>query len=60
MADKNVRDMTNEELLAEYVKWRDKVASATGWGAALAAADEFRTDALREIKRRGIKLCDQS
>lgn len=50
--DKPFREMTDDELQAEWQKWDDKISNATGWGAALSAADEFRTDAAREIQRR--------
>lgn len=44
----------NSELYEEYHHWNWQIAQATSWGAALTAADEFRKDALREIRRRGL------
>ncbi len=49
---KPLRDMTDAELLAEWQKWEDEITNAAGWGAALAAADEFRKDCAREMARR--------
>lgn len=53
--DKRLSEMTNAEVLAEWSKWDDQIKNATGWGAAVGAADEFRTDAARELHRRGIE-----
>ncbi len=50
--DKPLREMTDDELQAEWQKWENKVATANGWGAALSAADGFRKQAAREIQRR--------
>ena len=44
--------MTLEELHAEVLHWDSVIAGATGWGGSLAAADEFRRDAEREIRKR--------
>ena len=50
--EKSLPDMTDAELQAEWQRWDDEVTNATGWGAALAAADEFRKDCTREMARR--------
>lgn len=50
--NKAFKDMTLQELHNEVGYWNDVITSATSWGASLAAADEFRTDAMREIERR--------
>lgn len=54
--DKNFRDMTDAELRAEHDHWDDKIRNATGWGGALAAADEFRRACRREAARRGLDV----
>jgi hypothetical protein len=52
----SIRGKSDDGLAAEWHYWNDKIATATGWGAALAAADEFRASCQREINRRGIKV----
>lgn len=47
---------TTEELRAEWHQWNDNIKNATGWGAAVGAADEFRRDCARELERRGEKV----
>lgn len=49
---KPFRDMTDEELQVERKKWDDKVTNAKYWGAAVAAAHNFRTECDKEIERR--------
>lgn len=56
MADKAFRDMTDAELRAEHDKWDSKIRNSTGWGAAVAAADEFRRECRREAARRGLDV----
>lgn len=43
------KDMSLEELTAERVYWDDKIINATCWGAALAAAAEFRDECTKWI-----------
>ena len=50
---KSLSEMTIGELWAEYHHWNDKICASTGWGAALAAAAEFRRDTILELRRRG-------
>ena len=47
-------DMTEDELQIEWRHWNSIIAAATGWGASLAAANEFRRDCERELRRRGL------
>lgn len=53
---KAIRDLTDEELVAEWKYWDEKIRSATGWGASLAAADEFRRQCESQIRLRGLML----
>lgn len=53
MSSKPFSEMTLDELRAEHEHWDKKIREATGWGAAVGAADEFRRDCAREIRRRG-------
>lgn len=50
------KDLTNKQLLVEYKYWNNKVVNAISWGAALAAASEFRDECKREILLRGLAL----
>lgn len=45
---------TNEELLVEWNYWNSMIQNASSWGAALAAANEFRQDVEQVMKRRGM------
>jgi len=56
MTKTTVKTPSDEDVLAEWWRWDEKIKSATSWGAALAAADEFRKDAERELRRRGIPV----
>lgn len=49
-----IRDLPDDELLEEWWKWDQQVRKATSWGAALAAADEFRKECAQEIERRNV------
>ena len=49
-------DKSDEGVIAEWYFWNDKVINARSWGAGLAAAAEFREDAERELRRRGLAL----
>jgi hypothetical protein len=51
-----IRDLSDEELVKEWHCWDERVKKATGWGAALAAADGFRKDCERQIIKRGLKV----
>lgn len=53
MADKPFREMTDSELHAEFEYWDKQIREATAWGAALAAADSFRSSCARELEQRG-------
>ncbi len=55
MADKPLREMTDDELQTEWRRWDACVAGATGWGAGLAVANAFRRDCLREMARRRLR-----
>jgi hypothetical protein len=46
--------MTTEELIAEWHRWDDEIRNATGWGAALAAANEARRDVENKLAQRGL------
>ena len=50
--DKQLADMTIEELRVEFDKWDAKIRLAERWGSALAIADEYRRQCAREMKRR--------
>lgn len=54
MASKPLCDMTDAELRDERAHWNQLIVDATGWGAALAAAAEFRDDCDRELDRRAL------
>lgn len=56
MADKPFRDMTDDELLAEYIKWDEKIKNATGWGAAVGVAGGWRDACGRILAERGVKV----
>ncbi len=56
MADKAFHEMTDAELRIEADKWDAKIRNATGWGAAVAAADSFRKQCERELDRRQYRL----
>jgi hypothetical protein len=49
---KQIKDLTDEELSAEHKKWEDYIKNATGWGAALSAADEFKKSCEIEMRIR--------
>lgn len=53
---KNFRDMTDDELRAEWAHWNDKVESATGWGAAYAQAFKWRRAIEGILRERGATL----
>lgn len=46
------QEQTLEQLRLEYEYWDRKVSEATGWGASLKAADDFRRACDVWIKRR--------
>ncbi len=46
--------LTDTDLIEEWRKWDTEIANAKSWGAALAAANEFRTECEQEIARRGL------
>ena len=50
--DKAFKDMTLEELKAERDKWQKEIDTASGWGAGVSAALEFRDEANIWISRR--------
>lgn len=52
MASKALTEMTDAELVAERDHWDRIIANATGWGGGLGAANEFRTECERELRRR--------
>lgn len=54
--NKPIRDLTNDELLSEWHYWNDKIKNAKGWGAALAAANGFRTSCEVQLKIRKIAI----
>jgi len=47
---KQFADMTLQELKEEAAYWNQKIAEADSWGAAVAAAHEFKTCCDRRIK----------
>ena len=52
----SLRDKSDEGVIAEWHFWNNEIIKTRGWGAAMAVAAEFREDAKREIKRRGLVL----
>ena len=52
MASKHLSDMTDDELTAEFNQWDGYIKSATGWGAALGVANDFRRKVEQEQARR--------
>lgn len=48
--------MSEAELREEWHRWNEEIEGATSWGAALAVADEFRTDIALELRRRGLEM----
>lgn len=50
--NRTLKDMSIEELKAEYAHWDMKVRQAATWGSAMAFADEQRKQAEAEIQRR--------
>lgn len=53
---KPLGDMSDDELIAEWRHWDDRIKGATSWGAGIAAADGFRKEAAREMRRRSIEM----
>jgi hypothetical protein len=51
-----IRDLSDADLIKEFSEWSRQIKSTTSWGAALAAAVEFRRGCKTELLRRGIKL----
>lgn len=51
-----VKGLTDEKLLAEWHHWNNKIINAPSWGASLAAANEFRIECEREMRRREIPI----
>lgn len=51
-----LRELSDEELLKEWHYWDFKIRIAEQWGAAVAAANEFRTECQREIDRRNTNV----
>jgi len=51
-----IRDLTDDELLAEWHLWNDKIKNAKSWGAALAAANGFRHSCERQLRLRNIPI----
>ena len=52
--NKPFHEMTDDALLQEWRHWNEKIRNASGWGASLAAAAEFRADIARALARRGL------
>lgn len=59
-AGRQIRDLTDDELLAEWHQWNDKIKNATGWGAAVGAADGFRRGCAQELRRRELPVPETS
>jgi hypothetical protein len=57
--NKPLSELSDGELISEYNLWNNKVKNATAWGAALAAADEFRKECWHEMQRRGLEVNDE-
>ena len=55
MVDKPLHEMTDAELRADFERWDKRIREATGWGAALAAADGLRKINIGEFRRRGLE-----
>lgn len=55
MPGKLIKDLSDTELLEEWLMWDSKVKNATSWGAAVGAAAEFRKECSREIDKRNAK-----
>ena len=53
---KLIKDLSDEELLKEFLYWHNEIKNTPSWGAALAAASEFRTACHRQILLRGLDL----
>lgn len=51
-----IRELSDDVLVAEWRYWGGKIAGATRWGAAVGAADEFRRDCERELRRRELPV----
>lgn len=51
-----IKKLSDDGLIAEWTKWKEKIEAATSWGAAIAAANEFRQDCEREINRRNLSV----
>ncbi len=47
-----IEALSDADLLLEWDYWNKKIANATSWGAAIAAAQEFREICQREIDKR--------
>lgn len=51
---KPIKDLTNEELIAEFRYWNSKIENATSWGAGIAAANEFRKECEQQLHLRSL------
>lgn len=54
----NIRDLSDEALLHEWAQWDRKIRNASGWGAAIGAAIEFRSECTREIAKRNLRVSE--
>lgn len=46
-------EMSNEELRKERDHWQNEINNSPNWGAAVAAAIEFRDECEKALERRG-------
>lgn len=51
-----IQELSDANLIAEWRSWDLKIASARSWGAALAAAGEFRDECEKEIRLRKLHI----
>lgn len=56
MPDKAFRDMTDDELKAEFFKWNSAVEKTTAWGAGLIQASKWRQACEEILNERGITV----
>lgn len=49
-----IRDLTDKELIEEWMKWDLKIREADRWKAAITIADDLRRACANEIDRRRV------
>ena len=51
-----IKNLSDNQLLLEWSYWNKKIKETPGWGAAVAAANEFRAECESEILLRNLEI----